>query len=71
MPNSRMNMLFKEYLEPMDPETREIEFTKKIIGNKNNRQKNNSYNANNNRKDDNKKSHTNNKGNRNNVRKKR
>lgn len=71
MPNSRMNMLFKEYLEPMNPETREIEFTKKIIGNKSNRQKNNSYNANNNRKDDNKKSHTNNKGNRNNVRKKR
>lgn len=71
MPNSRMNMLFKEYLEPMNPETREIEFTKKIIGNKNNRQKNNTYNANNSRKDDNKKSHTNNKGNRNNVRKKR
>lgn len=45
MPDSRETMLFKEYLEPMDPETKEIEFTKKVFANKNNRQNNNFDNS--------------------------
>ena len=47
MPASRQNMLFKEYLEPMKPETKKIEFTKKLLADKNDNKKNFSASRNN------------------------
>lgn len=42
MPASRKNMLFKEYLKPMEPETKEVEGLKKVFETKNGGNKNTS-----------------------------